>query len=153
MPNQFSQNILFQIHNLDLLLSRVLDKELSFTLKITFSQYIILSLLENTPRINQKSICNKLGVSEAAISKQIKILFKKQFIQVLVPDHNKNHKIISLTESGLSTLKESWKIINHNTIEISKGLNLPNLQDSVILMNSRLQHKFKGYKSYLNKKD
>ena len=65
-----------------------------------FSQYKILMIIKWTPSLQQNQIAKQLGVTEASISRQIKLMFDDGLIQSIPDESDRRKHVITLTKRG-----------------------------------------------------
>lgn len=155
MSNRFSENLTFVLHALVLTMGKIADKELNFQLNLTFSQFLVLVILENHPNIKQKKIGEFLNVSEAAVSKSLKILTSKKLIEIKPSLENKATKSVSLNKIGLETFKKAWTLLNNLTKETTQGISSQDIATTQRVLSSmfqKTQTRIKNYKKYANKR-
>ncbi|GAC1500080.1 MAG: hypothetical protein NVS1B10_03400 [Candidatus Saccharimonadales bacterium] len=90
------------------------DQILNEQLGIGASQYRILSVLEWNPRVGQKTISTSLGLTEASISRQIKLLKNKGLLAVKVDPQNRRKHITLPTPRGMQITEAANDILNHH---------------------------------------
>jgi len=95
-----SQKIAQQLHNLSALLARESDQILQERLGIGLSQYKILAAVEQNPRVQQRAIAVELGQTEASVSRQVKLLHKKDMITSRPNPNNRREHLTALTPRG-----------------------------------------------------
>lgn len=95
-----SERIARQLHNLSALLSRESDQILQERLGIGLSQYKILAAVEHNPSLQQRAIAVELGQTEASVSRQIKLLHKKDMITTRPNPANRREHLTALTPKG-----------------------------------------------------
>jgi DNA-binding MarR family transcriptional regulator len=96
-----ANNLGYLLNHLAAVISKQSDKLLLEQLGIGFSQYKILMVLEWNPRIQQKSIADHLGQTEASISRQIKLLKEKGMLQTKIDPNNRRKHITVPTPKGM----------------------------------------------------
>lgn len=109
-----SNNIGFLIQHLAFSLGRLNDQILQEQLGVGFSQFKLMMVLEKMPHIQQKDIAQALNQTEASISRQIKLLHNKGFLQTEVSPQNRRKHITTLTAKGLRYTDESMRILNQH---------------------------------------
>ena len=109
-------NLNYLIQHIASVINKQADQVLQEQLGIGVSQYKILSVLEWSPRVQQKAIAKALGQTEASISRQISLLYKQQLVNKVVDMRNRRARLIKLTNKGLTLLEAADKIIRkfHN---------------------------------------
>lgn len=82
------------------MMTRQSDQVLQERLGIGMSQLKILMLLSDEPTVQQRKLADCLGQTEASISRQIKLMAEKGFLQVMVNPKSKREHITVLTPKG-----------------------------------------------------
>lgn len=77
------------------------DQVLQERLGIGMSQLRILTMLEQEPNARQRKLADCLGQTEASISRQIKLMAEKGFLNVAVNPKSKREHVTALTTKGL----------------------------------------------------
>ena len=95
-----AQTIAQKLHNLSALLARESDQILQERLGIGLSQYKILTAVEGNQRLQQRAIAVELGQTEASVSRQIKLLTRKDLITSRPNPGNKREHLTQLTAKG-----------------------------------------------------
>lgn len=99
------QQIMQRLQNIAAQLARESDQILQTELGIGFSQYKILSVLQNNQRLQQRAIALELGQTEASISRQIKFLEKKGLLTVRQNPTNRRVHVSELTTKGVQVAR------------------------------------------------
>ncbi len=105
-------NIGYVLHHLSFVLDRQSDQVLQEQLGIGFSQFKILMVLKWNPSVQQKTIADNLGQTEASVSRQIKLLKNKNLITPKVNPRNKRQHITTLTTKGERLTEAALEILN-----------------------------------------
>lgn len=113
MYMQVTNNLGYLINHVAFVMGRQSDIVLQDKLGIGFSQFKIMMVLMNNPHVQQKEIAERLGQTEASISRQIKLLINKGLLQSLKRPENKREHITTLTFSGESMTEEALTILNN----------------------------------------
>lgn len=108
----FANNIGYLLHHLSTVLAKQSDQVLSERLGIGFSQYKILLVLQTNPRTRQNHIAERLGQTEASISRQIKIMLEKNLLQTMVNPNNRREHVTTPTTKGLRLAEEAQTLLN-----------------------------------------
>lgn len=107
-----TNNIGFLLHHLSASLARHNDSVLQENLGIGFSQFKILMVLQWKPNVRQKQIADKLGQTEASISRQIKLMYDDGLLQSVQRPENRRERITTLTQRGLRVCNEALDLLN-----------------------------------------
>ena len=103
----------YLLNHLAFVLGRQSDQVLRERLGLGFSQYKILMTLEHHPHIQQKTIADKLGQTEASISRQIKLLFEDGLLTSAKRAENRREHITTLTPKGERYTIEAKEILQN----------------------------------------
>jgi DNA-binding MarR family transcriptional regulator len=107
-----TNNIGYLLNHLAFVLGRQSDQVLQERLGIGFSQFKIMMTLQWKPNIQQKHIAEKLGQTEASISRQIKLLLEQGMLQTTVNPANRREHITVLTAKGERLTDEAMSVLN-----------------------------------------
>lgn len=107
-----SDNIGYLLQHLSTVLSKQSDQVLSERLGVGFSQYKILMVLQVNPRARQRHIAERLGQTEASISRQIKVMHEKNLLRTTINPNNRREHLTTLTSRGLRMVEEAGSILN-----------------------------------------
>ncbi len=106
-----TNNIGYLLNHLAFVMGRQSDQILQERLGIGFSQFKILMVLKKNPHIQQKDIAQRLGQTEASISRQIKLLHDDGLLQTVKRPENKREHITTLTLKGERFTDEALEIL------------------------------------------
>jgi DNA-binding MarR family transcriptional regulator len=102
----------YMLHHLAFVLGRQSDQVLQERLGIGMSQLKIMMVLQWNASIQQKHIADKLGQTEASISRQIKLLLDQGLLGTTVNPQNRREHITTLTAKGLRFTEEALQVLN-----------------------------------------
>jgi DNA-binding MarR family transcriptional regulator len=106
-------NIGFLLQRLAFCLARQSDQVLQEQLGIGLSQFKILMVLQWKPNVQQKKIADGLGQTEAAISRQIKLLQKSGLLNITISPENRREHIARLTPKGVRMTDKALEVLNN----------------------------------------
>ena len=106
-----TNNLNYLIEHLAAVLGKQSDQILQEQLGIGLSQYKILMVLEWNPRVQQLSIANSLGQTEASISRQIKLLTGKGLLLSKQDPTNRRKHITAPTPLGMQITEAASNIL------------------------------------------
>ena len=109
-----TQNLGYLVQHLAMVMGKQSEEVLQRELGIGLSQYRILAVLDWNPRVQQSVIASSLGQSEASISRQIKILEKRDLVMVEKDPLNRRKHIARPTPKGMQVTEEANNIIRRN---------------------------------------
>lgn len=107
-----TDNIGYLLQHLSFVLARQSDQALQEQLGIGFSQFKILMVLHWKPNVQQRLIADKLGQTEASISRQIRLMADDDLLRSTRSPQNKREHITQLTSKGLKITEEAMRILN-----------------------------------------
>jgi DNA-binding MarR family transcriptional regulator len=106
------KDIGFLLQHLTFVLGRHSDQVLQEQLGIGFSQFKILMILNWHPNIRQKQVAERLGQTEASISRQIKLMSQVGLLQSTVHPLKKREHVTRLTHKGERVIDHALAILN-----------------------------------------
>src|ERR1700730_10242599 len=107
-------NLSYLMNQLAAVMGKQSDQVGQEQLGIGLSQYKILMVLEWNPRVQQRTIADSLGQTEASISRQIKLLTAKGLL-VAKPDPQTRRKHITApTTLGMQITEAAIAIMRRN---------------------------------------
>lgn len=106
-----ARNIGYLLNHLAFVLGRQSDQVLFERLGIGVSQFKILITLQRSPYIQQKQIAQRLGQTEASISRQMKLLEDAGLLNNTVNPANRREHVIRLTPKGERVTDEASEIL------------------------------------------
>lgn len=109
-----ANNLSYLLQHLAAVLGKQSDQTLQEQLGIGLSQYKILMVLEWNPRIQQRSIADSLGQTEASISRQIKLLTKKGLLEAKPDPQNRRKHITAPTPKGMQVTEAANNVLRHS---------------------------------------
>lgn len=109
---QLTNNIGYLLQHLSFVLARQSDQVLQEQLGIGFSQFKIMMVLQWDPSVQQRYIADKLGQTEASISRQIKLLQKDGMLTSQVHPNNRRQHMTRLTPKGQRVIDKALEILN-----------------------------------------
>lgn len=109
-----TNNLSYLLQHLAAVISKQSDQMLQEQLGIGHSQFKILMVLEWNPRVQQKTIADSLGQTEASISRQIKLLTAKGLLSARRDPQNKRKHITAPTPLGMQLTEAATAIIRRS---------------------------------------
>lgn len=117
-----TNNIGYLLNHLAFVLGRQSDQVLQERLGIGFSQFKIMMILQWKPHVQQKNIAEKLGQTEASISRQIKLLLDQGLLQTNRNPANRREHITTLTPKGERFTIEAMEVLNNYHAPVFEAL-------------------------------
>ncbi len=109
-----TSNLNYLLQHLSAVMGKQSDQVLQEQLGIGYSQYKILMVLEWNPRVQQRSIAESLGQTEASISRQIKLLQNKGLLVTKPDSQNRRKHITAPTTLGMQLTEAATAILRRN---------------------------------------
>ncbi len=103
----------YLLHHLAFVLDRQSDILLQERLDIGFSQFKILMALKWDQGVQQKHIAEKLGQTEASVSRQIKLLSEVGLVSIKPTPSDKRQHITVLTKKGDALIEKAFRALNN----------------------------------------
>lgn len=109
-----TDNLSYLLHHLAAVTNKQADQVLQEQLGIGQSQFKILMVLELNPRVQQRTIADSLGQTEASISRQIKLLQAKGLLSSQPDPNNRRKHITVSTALGMQVTEAATAIIRRS---------------------------------------
>jgi DNA-binding MarR family transcriptional regulator len=107
-------NLSYLLQHISEVLAKQYDQVLQEQLGIGLSQYKLLMVLEWNPRVQQLTIANSLGQTEASISRQIKLLKGKGLLMSKKDPTNRRRHITAPTPLGMQVTEAATAIMRRS---------------------------------------
>lgn len=104
----------YLIQHIASVMGKQTDQILQEQLGIGLSQYRILTALEWTPRVQQKTIADNLGQTEASISRQVALLSQKGLLVIKRDATNRRKHILMPSPMGMQLTEAATAIIRRS---------------------------------------
>lgn len=109
-----TNNLSFLMNHVASVIGKQSDQVLREQLGIGLSQYKILLVLEWNPRVQQRSIADSLGQTEASISRQIKLLKTKGLLQSKIDHTNRRKHLTAPSPLGMQVTEAATNILRRS---------------------------------------
>ncbi len=103
-------------------MARQAEQVLQDELGIGFSQFKIMRVLQHKPNIRQNQIAEKLGQTEASVSRQIKLMHDDGLLQSTPKAEDRRENITSLTTRGQRISEQALKVLEDFQAPMFKSL-------------------------------
>ncbi len=102
------------LHMLVHIMDKEVDKSLTNDLGISFAQFFILAHIHDCDKSlsNQVGLAKIMEITQAAISRHIKIMMEKDWVNTIINPTNRRENILQLTEKGEQIYKDSLDHVN-----------------------------------------
>jgi DNA-binding MarR family transcriptional regulator len=107
-------NLSYLIYHLAAVTGKQSEQLLKEQLGIGLSQYKILMVLEWNPRVQQRSVADSLGQTEASVSRQIKFLKAKGLLSSQPDPRNRRKHITAPTPLGMQITEAATNIVRRS---------------------------------------
>ena len=94
------------------ILYRQTDQALQERLGIGMSQFKILMLLIDQPKVQQRYLAESLGQTEASISRQIKLLCQRGMLVAATNPANRRQRVASPTPKGVKVARAAQEVVD-----------------------------------------
>ncbi len=102
----------YLLQHLSATLAKQSDQMLMERLGIGFSQFKIMRIVQSYPTVTQRDIAERLGQTEASISRQVKLLQERGLLAVTISPENRREHHSSLTPKGTRIIEEVFKTLH-----------------------------------------
>lgn len=121
------------------MLLRQSDQVLQERLGIGVSQLRILTMLEHDPGARQRQLADRLGQTEASISRQIKLMVEKGYLAVAVNPKSRREHLATITPKGVKisvAAKEVLELYYQPIDELLGGKRRKLLAESLVALHA-----------------
>lgn len=101
----------YLLQHMAAMMMRQSDQVLQERLGIGMSQLRILLALEHEPKIRQRALAERLGQTEASISRQIKLMSEKGFLAALVNPKSRREHVTVPTAKGIKIAEAANEVL------------------------------------------
>lgn len=108
----YKDNLGYLLHHIGFIMDRQSDVLLQERLDMGFSQFKILMALKWNAGVQQRQIAERLGQTEASVSRQIKLLKEAGYITVKQSPQNRREHITTLTTKGVNAADKALRMLN-----------------------------------------
>lgn len=108
---QPANHIGYLLQHVPSVLAKQSDQTLQERLGIGFSQFKILMVLGWNPNVQQRHIAESLGQTEASISRQIKLMHERGWLQSTASPSNRRERVTKPTEKGMRLAAEARRVL------------------------------------------
>lgn len=105
-------------------LHRQSDQTLQERLGVGMSQLNIMTMLQDYPETSQRRLAGGLGQTEAAVSRQIKLLADKNLVAVKIDPAERRRRIIALTPRGIKLAEAAREVLAEKRRQVYQNLNV-----------------------------
>lgn len=98
------------------------DQMLQERLGIGMSQLRILMMLQHEPNVRQRKLADRLGQTEASISRQIKLLQEKSLLAIRINPHSRREHLTVPTPKGVKLTQAALEVINQYNAPVIEKL-------------------------------
>lgn len=119
----YGREIAIKIHKSMRAIDRIAEQTLEASLNLTLSQYWVLISLEGHEGVSQKAICRLLGLSAAAVSRQIEALRDKGFIAREDNPSCRREHVLTLTAAGRQEVIQGAAILRLEFDQLFQAMN------------------------------
>jgi len=124
-------------HKLKLRSEQILTKKFN----ISFNGFIFLYILKTKGNQSQHSLSKFAGITPAATSKQVQLLFKKGFIKININLENRREHLVTITSKG-KLLQQKLSNLLAKDFRLLFG-NIKNMTDFEFILNKMTEILFK----------
>jgi DNA-binding MarR family transcriptional regulator len=129
-----TEQLVFKIHTATMLMKKNFAPFLMQDLDISIYQFEMLAFIYYEKDCNQKIISQCLHLSQAAVSKQIKVLVDKNLLIQAQNDNHRSHSKLLLSAQGKLILDKAMKAVEQKSNELLQIFT----QEEQLLFNSML---------------
>jgi DNA-binding MarR family transcriptional regulator len=103
--------VTYLLQHIAAIMGRQTDQVLQERLGIGLSQLRILLLLQHEPGVSQRTLGNRLGQTEASISRQIKLMAEKGYLVTAVNPKSRREHLAMITAKGIKITEAAKDVL------------------------------------------
>ena len=104
--------VTYLLQHIAAIMGRQTDQVLQERLGIGLSQLRILLLLQHEPGVSQRTLGNRLGQTEASISRQIKLMIDKGYLSSAVNPKSRREHLAMITPKGIKVTEAAKDVLS-----------------------------------------
>ena len=134
------ESMAYLLQHTALMMMRQADQVLQERLGIGVSQLRILSILRDDPNTSQRKIGDRLGQTEASISRQVKLLTQKGMLVAHTNPSSRREHIAVLTPKGIKLTDAAQEIVAHYGEPLAEVLSSRQREQLTAILETLHQH-------------
>lgn len=108
----FNQSIIFKLHEIVYTSDVLAENLLQSKLKISYSDFLVLMLINDYPQGTQNDLAQSLRIGKSALSLKLTKLEKNGFLNRAVKSSSKRENDLKLTNKGLQIVQKGGQILH-----------------------------------------
>jgi len=124
LHTNFKDGELFKMHYLIACLDQSAEQMLLDAANLTYSQFLILMMVESCPDFNQKCIASHLHTTESAVSRQVDKLCQAEYLTRADSPNSRRERMLVLTSKGNETLAICYEVLNQGGEQLMSCLSI-----------------------------
>lgn len=125
-----NKQITISIHKTVFLLDKLADRALRRGLDLSLAEFRMLMVMRHSGGISQKAIAKFWEMTEAAVSRQVSELARKNYFSRRENTENRRALVLTLTSKGERVIGKAFQILNKEFEKIYKVIS-PRERDSL----------------------
>ena len=135
----------FTVRKAGTILERELEAIIKRELKITFDQYVVLSVIDAYPgTLNLTAIADHLGLAKATVSRLVESGVGAGWITVDVDPKSRRSRLVSLTAAGTDLVRRGDKALEASPMSQYPADGAPQAQTTIEMLQEFITH-MRGY--------
>jgi DNA-binding MarR family transcriptional regulator len=119
---ELNQELAYKISKVNFMVRKATDSALREQTAISYSQFFMLMALSHNANMPQRSIAEFLGLTPAAVSRQLDALVELGIITREENSKNRREHVITLTAQGESTMKKAHHVVDIHLNKLTEAL-------------------------------
>lgn len=121
-PLRFNESPAYMLHAVVMMLNRYADNVLQATYGVSYSQFLVLLVIGKCTNPSQKMLACRLGVTAAAISRQIDLLCDADLISRRQHPQNRREYVLGLTVAGQRVADDAKTVLGEHFNALMSGI-------------------------------
>lgn len=111
MAESFAKDLGMRVHKLTCLMGRAAERVLRSAGNLTFAQFRILIALRHGATLNQRTIAQYHGLTEAAVSRILTTMQRQKLVRLVRDPANRRTNQLTLTPQGKRTAESATHVL------------------------------------------
>ena len=111
MSESFTKDLGTRVHKLACLMGRAAEQRLRAAGNLTFAQFRILIAVLHGAKLNQRTIAQYHGLTEAAVSRMLATLQRQRLVRLVQDPANRRTNRLTLTPHGKRIAEDASRIL------------------------------------------
>ena len=130
----------FKMHYLVICMDKVAKNVFRQNFEISYSEFLILMILESDNSVSQKDIADHLNQTEAVVSRHVDSLVQRGFLNRTEDKKNRRKNILEITQKASLEMEKAYKILILHSENLFENIDKENRENLNNLLNLMIEN-------------